>query len=447
MKRKNAAPGSENGQAEQLAVGEALQAELSAAGLVMPDLVIVYRDPRELTPNPRNANKHPKSQIELLAKAFQEYGFTSPVLINSDDVILAGHGRHEASLFGKLDRIPTICISHLSAEQQRAMIIADNAIAERSSWDKKMLGIELADLKISGFDLLSLGFTKNALDGLLPQKEVIPLCGLDDLPDLADKRVSGRGDVWLCGRHRIMCGDAVDQVQVAKLTAGAAVDVVLTDPALTAGSRADADSKKSGAQAAKGAGDHARGFAQLIRDAAGNMLDCIRPDAQVYVFVDWRQWSVMSDVLESSGLRLLSMIVWDKGSAALGAYWRSQHDLIWFGSPDKPEKSSGYPANVIHCKRIPNALLPSQQPVDLLETLLGHAGPIVLDLFVGSGSTVIACEKTKRTALAMDKDPKCIDIAVRRWQTYTGQAARLESTGQTFEEISHDRTSGQAAVA
>jgi DNA modification methylase len=396
--------------------------------------------PGDLKPNPRNARTHSAAQIEAVVRSIREFGFTVPVLIGSDGVILAGHARVQAALSMGLGEVPVIELAHLSPAQRRAYTLADNALALQSGWDTDLLKLELGDLKLEGFDLSLTGFSDIELSGFLDK--TTGRAGPDEVPEPLPTVITRRGDVWQMDKHRLVCGDSISAEN------GATVDMILTDPPYCSGGFQEAG-KSAGSVGTRGTAMIAndtlstRGYMALMRAVLPNFNAGV-----VYAFTDWRMWINLFDVVESSGFGVRNMIVWDKGTPGMGAGWRMQHELIMCGvrvkSPFNPKKAQG---NVITCKRTGNILHATEKPVELLTSIIEvtDMARTIADPFCGSGSTIIAAEMTGRVCHGVELTTAYCDTTVRRWERFTGKQATLAATGATFSETAATREAAAAA--
>jgi DNA modification methylase len=392
----------------------------------------------ELRFSENNSRTHSGDQIEQIAASIREFGFTNPVLIDADGIIIAGHGRVLAARAIGLSHVPCLRLDYLTDTQKRAYIIADNRLALNAGWDETILGIELADLQALDFDIELTGFSDAEFGELLNidtvQKE---RCHPDELPEKEEAAVSKRGDIWVLGKHRVMCGDATISSDVNAVLAGVTVDIVCTDPPYCSGgfqeSGKSAGSVGSAAPHKKITNDRlsTRGYQALLKTAFSNLA------AQyLYAFTDWRMWIYLFDIVESSGYGVRSMIVWDKGTPGMGRGWRSQHELIMWGCQKTPpfSKHASGAGNVLHEKRTGNIHHTTEKPVDIIESLLSNTpfANVVADPFNGSGTTLIACERLGRIYRGIELDPLYVDTTVRRWQQYTGKKALHADTGEAF---------------
>ncbi len=422
---------------------------------------IVYRKLGQLIPYARNARTHSDSQITRIASSIREFGFTNPVLIDGDNGIIAGHGRVMAAERLDITELPCIILAHLTEQQKRAYVIADNRMALDAGWDDELLKLELADLEQATFDLSLTGFSEEDIQGRIGLDEEDSDEGENAVPPVEDKPVSIPGDVWRLGGHRLCCGDSTVVQQIERLMDGKPADLIVTDPPYGmsySGGRAAGEhviDKKTGEVKIKAHGmimnDDLRGDALtgLVRDALALCRQQTKAGAAAYVCLTWRTYSAFEAALVECGFTIKACIVWDKQSIGLGrAHYRGQHEFIfycdgqWHGDKSQSDvwaMRRGNTAEYVH---------PTQKPVELIERAIQNSskvGDIVLDAFGGSGATLIACEKTNRHARLMELDPKYVDVIVRRWQQFTGASATLESSGKTFDQVARARSRAKAA--
>ena len=392
---------------------------------------IEQRKVESLIPYVNNSRKHSDEQVAQIAASIKEFGWTNPILVDGDNGIIAGHGRLMAARKLDMDKVPVIELSHLTPSQRKALIIADNRLALNAEWDTQMLTLELNDLLKDDFGLDILGFGAEELDALLnPTQETDGLTDEDEVPE-APEPVTKLGDIWILGNHRLMCGDSTSIDAVDKLMDGQKADMVFTDPPYGV----DYD------------GGHAteKRRTKLENDDKTLMYSGALPvaymaskdGAALYLWFADRFAKDVLVALEECNYQVRNWIIWNKNLAqfgAIGAQYKPKHEpCIYAFKKGKAPYWAG-PNNEItvwdikrHSK---NEFHPTQKPVELPERALQNnskSGDIVLDLFGGSGSTLIAAEKVGRHAHLMELDPKYCDVIVKRWENFTGKKAKLES--------------------
>ena len=400
----------------------------------------------DLIPYALNSRTHSDEQVAQLAASIREFGFTNPVLIDEENNLIAGHGRLLAARKLKLDVVPAIIVDGMDDRKRRALVIADNKLALNSGWDEDALRVELEDLAGDFGELM--GFSEDELVELLKGEETEGLTDEDAVPEAPDVPTTVEGDVWVLGRHRLLCGDSTSIDAVDKLMDGAKADMVFTDPPYGmsyGGGRARGDNvkfKRGGGIKSHGMilGDDFQGdeLIGMIRDAVGSAISVCKSGAAKYVCFPWRTYAEFEDALDQIGMKVSACIVWDKKSIGLGnANYRPQHEFIfyskgdsWHGDKSQSDvwyNSRGATGEYVH---------PTQKPVELVEKAINNSSKgqdIVIDVFGGSGSTLIACEKTARDCRMMELDPKYCDVIIQRWQEFTGKTASLEATGEPFK--------------
>ena len=382
----------------------------------------------ELVPYAGNARTHSEDQVAQIAGSIKEFGFNNPVLIDKDNGIIAGHGRVMAA--GKLgmDLVPTVTLDHLSDAERRAYILADNRLALNAGWDESILASELQRLE-SEIDLDLLGFDDDELTALLNSQELEPMTDEDAVPDAPENPVTVEGDVWLLGRHRLMCGDATSVEALNKLVNGKKVDMVYTDPPYGISIVGKNGSVGGGKLAKTGVYSEIAGDNSIeIAVKAIEVLKTLTVDVQIIWGGNYYAQSLANSPC---------WIIWDKNNtgnfADVELAWTNQKTAAkifkhtWNGMIKASERGE---------KRVH----PTQKPVALLEWCVdsyGHDCDVVLDVFGGSGSTLIGCESKLKTCFMMELSPSYIDIIIKRWQDYTGQQATHEVSGKTFDEVAN----------
>ena len=390
-----------------------------------------------LIPYARNARTHTDAQVAQIAASIKEFGWTNPVLIDGERGIIAGHGRVLAARKLGIDEVPCIELAHLTEAQKRAYILADNQLAANAGWDMELLKIELGDLDEAGFDLSLIGFDEGFLAGLL---EDLPegLTDPDETPETPEQPVTQPGDVWICGKHRVMCGDSTVLTDVERLCNGAQVDMLLTDPPYNVayeGKTADAMKIQNDAMASED-------FVQFLTDAFVTAHAVMKPGAVFYIWHADSEGLNFRQACKNAQLTVRQCLVWRKNTFVMGRQdYQWQHEPCLYGWKDGAGHlwaSDRKQTTVLDFdKPSRNGEHPTMKPVALFEyQMLNNTkgGDIVLDLFGGSGTTMIAAEKNGRIARLMELDPRYCDVIITRWQNFTGQEATLESTGQTYAE-------------
>ena len=404
--------------------------------------VIVSRKVEDLIPYARNSRTHSDAQVAQIAASVREFGWTNPVLVDGENGIIAGHGRILAARKLGMEEVPCIELAGLTDTQRRAYIIADNKLALNAGWDDELLAIEFAELADAGFDNLLTGFTQDEIDALTPEQLPEGLTDEDAVPEVQAEPVSKLGDVWLLGKHRVMCGDSTSIDAVERLMAGQLADQLLTDPpyniAYEGGSK-----KREQIKNDEMASD---AFRQFLRDAFVAATTVMKAGAVFYIWhADTEGYNFRGACMDA-GLQVRQTLIWNKDNSAFGRqdyHWK--HEPCLYGWKDGAAHlwaADRKQTTVIACKRPSKSdLHPTMKPVELMEYQIENntkGSDAVLDLFGGSGSTLIACEKTGRHARLMELDPKYVDVIVRRWQEFTGKQATHAATGATFAEVEAD---------
>lgn len=402
--------------------------------------------PDQLLANPGNWRRHPKHQVDALEGLLSEVGWVQRVIVNKrTGYVVDGHARVELALRRSEPAVPVVYVDLTEAEE-RLVLAAIDPIGGLAETDQAMLDELLDGLTAGNAELDALLDSLRSGDG-----GTEGLTDPDDVPEVAEAAVSKLGDVWLMGRHRLMCGDSTNEQHVAKLLAGSVVDLICTDPPYCSGGFQESG-KSSGSVGTSAthkmvANDtlSTRGYIALLKSAFKNL-----GASYVYAFTDWRMWVYLFDVCESSGFGARSMIVWDKGTPGMGRGWRAQHELVLWGCKKTPpfDKHAPGVGNVLQAKRTGNIHHTTEKPVEIMADLIANVpfAEVIADPFNGSGTTLIACESKGRTYRGMELDSLYVDVAVKRWQQFTGQHATLEGDGQTFDEIEAERMRSPAAA-
>jgi len=382
-----------------------------------------------LIPYARNSRTHSDAQVAQIAASIREFGWTNPVLVDGSNGIIAGHGRVLAARKLGFDQVPVIELAHLTESQKRAYVLADNKLAENAGWDDELLRIELEALQAAGFDLSLTGFADDELAALMA--ELAGNEGLTDddaVPEVTDDPVSQPGDVWLLGEHRLLCGDATDPVALETLMGSDLADMAFTDPPYNVNYANNAKDKQRGTHRPILNDNLGEGFAGFLSAACANLLAYSK--GAVYIAMSSSELDTLQLAFRGAGGRWSTFIIWAKNTFTLGRAdyqrqyepilygWRDGVDHFWCGDRDQGD------VWFIN-KPVKNDLHPTMKPVELVERAIRNSSKtrdIVLDLFGGSGTTLIAAEKTQRRARLVELDPKYVDVIVKRWQDYTGRA-------------------------
>lgn len=392
-----------------------------------------------LIPHARNARTHSEDQVAQIAGSIAEFGFINPVLVGDDGVIVAGHGRVLAARKLGLSDAPVIVLAHLTPTQRRALMIADNRIAENAGWDDAMLAAELTALKDEDVDLALLGFDDADLDRLLAETGDEGE-DLDQAPEVPTEPISRLGDLWICGQHRVLCGDATVLSDVEKLLDGELPDMAFTDPPYNVNYANSEKDKRKGKNRPILNDALGEDFGTLLYDACVNILTLTK--GAVYICMSSSELDRLQKAFRDAGGKWSTFVIWAKNTFTLGRSdyqrqyepilygWREGTDHYWCGARDQGDVW-------FVDKPVKNDLHPTMKPVELVERAIRNSSKsrdIILDLFGGSGTTMIAAERSGRRARLVELDPKYVDVIVQRWQSLTGGSATHAATGQKFIE-------------
>jgi len=426
----------------------------------------------ETAPYANNARTHSKKQVRQIADSIRRFGFCNPVLIADDNTIIAGHGRVEAAKLIGMKEVPVRRLSHLSKDEVRAYILADNKLAENAGWDRDLLAIEMQGLIDLDFDIEGLGFSMVEIDLTIGDKQPAasePDNALDRVEPVGQEpAVTRAGDLWLLGPHRLLCGDARSKLDVARLCGGKQATLLFTDPPYNV----PIDGHVTGLgrvrhrefALASGEMDEAS-FTTFLTDSLEAAASQLTDGAIAYVCMDWRH---MREVLAAGHVvfpELKNLCVWNKTNGGMGSFYRSKHELVFvfkkgtvphintFGLGD----TGRYRTNVWDYPGISSlgttcdeelAMHPTVKPVALIADAIkdcSRRGDIILDVFGGSGSTLIAADQCGRVARLIEIDPLYCDTIIRRFERLTGEPARLAETGRTFANVVADRLGADEA--
>ena len=410
-------------------------------------------DVAQLVPNPKNPNTHPDNQIQMLGRIIRQTGWRQPITVSKlSGFIVKGHGRLSAALLEGLKEVPVDYQNYTNEAEEYADLVADNRIAELAEIDNKLLADIFAEIDTGEIPIELTGYTEDEVESLVTAlSEALhnDLTEPDEIPELPEPEeiVTKRGDLWILGRHRVMCGDSTRTKDRELLLDGAHPEILLTDPPYCSGGFQESGKSAGsiGTKQADGQGGwkvptissdnlSTRGYQTLMKDVLGAV------DVKVaYIFTDWRMWVYLFDLVEGSGLGVRNMIVWNKKSLGMGNGWRAQHELVMFAHRTKPkwDNHKGY-SNILDATRTGNELHPTQKPVEILEKLLDNTidwAEGVLDTFGGSGTTLIAAESIGQPSFIMEIEPGFVDVIVKRYIKTTGQKTgiRLIRGGKTVD--------------
>ena len=398
----------------------------------------------KLIPYARNPRTHSEAQVAQIAASIAEFGFNNPILVDTKAGIIAGHGRLLAARKLGLTEVPVIVLDHLTEAQKRAYVIADNKLAENAGWDDNLLRIEIEALQDESFDVSLLGFEDVELAQLLAAQDAAEgLTDEDAIPELPDTPISKSGDLWMLGEHKLLVGDATNTGDVMRLMAGDVADLVFTDPPY------NVDYEGYTEQKLKIKGDRMSDvdFKQFLEAAFCGLRTAVKPGASLYVCHSSSWQREFQNALESAGFQVRCQIIWAKNTFAWGfGRYKFRHEPLFYchvsGQKDPWYGDKTQSTLWEEKKPAANRIHPTAKPVELIERALlnsSKTGDIVADLFGGSGSTLIACERRGRRSRLMEIDPKYADCMVRRFQEYSGKSAVLDGDGRTFERIARER--------
>lgn len=388
------------------------------------DRKLEWRNIGEIIPYARNSRTHSEEQVAQIAASIKEFGWTNPVLIDEENGIIAGHGRLAAARKLGHTEIPVIELTGLSEAQKRAYVIADNKLALNAGWDTEMLVNELRDLEGMDIDLALTGFSADELNDMLAVKEE-GLTDEDAAPPVPEEPKTKPGDIYQLGRHRLMCGDSTSTNDVDKLLNGDRPDLIFTDPPYNIDYQGVSDKRD------KIKNDKMEDSA-FVDFLIQSLFGC----ETMYVCCSWHYAHLFREAMEKIGRKPKAMIVWNKVNPAqhLDKYFKQHEIIFYYGDYGGHKTLRG---DIWTIKRQKNTVHPTMKPVELIEMALedNSGKKIVFDMFGGSGSTMIACEKTGRSARLMELEPKYCDVIVKRWEDFTGKKAELVTTNEEVSEI------------
>ena len=413
----------------------------------MQTLNIEYRPVDSLIPYANNARTHSDEQLAQIAASIREFGFNNPILVDGERGLIAGHGRLLGARKLGLITVPVIELAHLSPTQKRAYILADNRLAESAGWDNELLSLELVDLSVAEFDLDLLGFSADELDKLL-DSENTGLTDDDAVPEVTESAISKSGDVWLLGEHKLLCGDATKAEDYKALLGDELADMTVTDPPYNVNYANTAKDKLRGTNRPILNDNLGSEFAPFLLATCQNILAVTK--GAVYIAMSSSELDTLQSAFRAAGGKWSTFVIWAKNTFTMGrADYQRQYEPILYGWKDGSQHywcGARDQGDVWQIKKPhKNDLHPTTKPVELMERAVRNSSKtrdIVLDPFGGSGTTLIACEKSGRRARLMELDPKYVDVICRRWETFTGQDATLFGTINSFSDVAFER-SGQ----
>ena len=432
-------------------------------GVVSSPLAIVYRDIDKLQPDSKNPRVHSEKQIQQVARSIEAFGFNVPFLVDRKLKLIAGHGRLAACKLLGINKVPTICLDHLTEEQIRAFMIADNRLTENADWDDRLLGEQLkalSEVKLD-FSLEATGFEMAEIDlmieGLASPTEAE---AADTLPTMSSPvPVTKPGDLWLLGRNRLICGDALggqayQGLMDDRLAAAVFIDPPYNDPI---DGYVTGFGKVHHAEFAMASGEMTEAeFTEFLSKTFANLKIASVPGSIHFVCIDWRHLKELLAAAERTYAELKNVCVWVKDSGGQGSFYRSQHELVFVFKSGKTKHTNNvqlgkygryrtniwqYPRVNSHCSKSEEPdlqLHPTVKPVAMVAEAIMDCtarGEIILDAFLGSGTTLVAAERVGRLCYGIELDPTYVDLAVRRWQAYTGNTARHAKSKRSFNDL------------
>jgi len=438
----------------------------------MENVKIKYVAVTKLKSHPRNPRKHSKKQVRQIGRSIKRFGFVGVIIVDANNCIIAGHARVEAAKALGIKEVPVICVDHLCEEELLAYMVADNKLTENAEWGFPLLGEIFHILDVSGidFDLEITGFDAPEIDFLIDQHAGVADEEPPDeipLPPDAGPAVSRRNDLWLLGRHRLLCDDATSPVSYAALMNGKKAQFVFTDPPYNVriGGHVSGKGRHQHDEFVMASGEMSDAEYIVFLETVLRLMAANSVNGSVHdICIDWRHVHDLLTAGRAVYQKLLNIAVWAKPNAGMGSLYRSQHELVAIF-----KNGTGKHINNVelgrHGRNRSNlwqyagmssfgadrddllSLHPTVKPLELVKDAVldcSSRGGIVLDPFAGSGTTMLAAEQTGRKACAMELDPKYIDVAIRRWQALTGQVAELAETCQTFDEVCAERSEASA---
>lgn len=398
----------------------------------------------DLIPYARNARTHSDAQVAQIAASIREFGFINPVIVDGEAGIVAGHGRVLAARKLGLTEVPTLEVGHLTDAQRKAYILADNKLALNAGWDSELLKVELAELQGEGFDLSLIGFNTDELAGLMADKTE-GLTDPDDVPEAPANPTSALGDIWVLGKHRIICGDSCDALVVEKLLGPVKPHLMVTDPPY--GVEYDPNWRNK-AKRADGTAIGASATGVVANDDNADWRDAwaLFPGDVAYIWHAGNMAHTVAESIEAVGFGIRAQIIWAKSQFVIGrGHYHPHHEPCWYAVRNKAGATGHWNGDrkqstlwQIDKPRKSETGHSTQKPVECMKRPIENnssPGQAVYEPFSGSGTTIIAGEMTGRSVYAIELNPAYVDVAVKRWQDFTGAVATLEGDGRTFDEV------------
>ncbi|MGR6329972.1 site-specific DNA-methyltransferase [Sphingomonas sp. XXL09] len=428
---------------------------------------IRFVTPSSLAAFGRRARTHSRDQITQIAKSIETFGFSVPLLVDEKNKIIAGNARLEAAIQLGLAEVPVVTISHLTPEKKRAFVLAENKLATAGGWDRAVLSLEFKELLeiAPDFDLDVTGFVDPEIDALVlcqeePERspKIVP-------PTTATSQI---GDLWLLDRHRLLCGDSTDKATVARLLDGQEARITFSDLPYNVGIAGNVTSSKDSREFVMASGEMSDDeFIDFLKKVFARACESLMPGGLAYMCMDFRHMRHMLDAADKNPLKLLNLIVWDKGLGGMGSFYRSRHELIFLFAHEGAthlnrvqlgkhgrDRSNVWTYRGMHGsgheQKRARELHPTVKPLALVKDAILDStkrGDLVLDLFSGSGTTILAADDTGRRGAAMELDPIYTDTTILRWQEHSGKEAVLASSGRTFREVRAERATRVASNA
>ncbi len=402
--------------------------------LIASDKIIPYaRNPR-----------HNTQAVAKVAASIKEFGFRQPIVVDSDMVIIAGHTRLLAAQQLGIKKVPVHIAEGLTPAQVKAYRLADNRVAQEAEWDDELLAIELGELKEEGFSLDLTGFDSDELDKLLADLGTEGLTDDDAIPDVPENPVTQPGDIWILGNHRLLCGDSARLDVVEQLLDGTLADMVFTDPPYNVNYTGSVTDKQLGVDRSIKNDNLGQEFGAFLQDVCTNMLVVCK--GAIYICMSSSELHTLQQAFRNAGGHWSNFIIWAKNHFSMGHAdyqrqyepilygWKEGNKHFWCGARDQ--------GDVWFFNRpTTNTLHPTMKPIELVQRAVENSSKsrdIVLDCFGGSGSTMIACEKTGRSARLIELDPKYCDVIVKRWEEFTGKESVLQGSDKTFCQLEEE---------